>query len=114
MSTPRTRPLKRFGTEPPELRLTLPDGHYTSGLTRSDYAEAIGHLAASWPHVEEAVMRVLASLLGDTHTAPARQVFRSIVSERARIDVMRAILEKGEWNRKRDQWYDTSSTNSTL
>jgi len=49
----------------------------------------------------------MSDLMGtDLHLAPARQVFRSVVSSEARIAIMRSLLEEAEVNRDKDASYD--------
>lgn len=66
----------------------------------------MGHIAADWPHVEEAMISVLAELLGGGRGTPAHQIFRSIVNAKARIDVMRNLLEMAEINKNREIYFD--------
>jgi hypothetical protein len=60
------------------------------------------------PHIEEMMIAFLARLLGHPPTSdgPARQVFRALKSEEARIQVLRALLENAHINLEKPQIYD--------
>jgi hypothetical protein len=45
---------------------------------------------------------ILRILLGGELNAPARQIFNSLVSERARYDIMKLLLEGTPINRNRE------------
>jgi hypothetical protein len=49
---------------------------------------------------------VMSLLLGGTRHAPGRQVFRSLVSEEARVRVMRSLLEHSRLNHDKTQEFD--------
>lgn len=105
MNTPRTKPLQRYGSRPSKKGNTV-DGHYRSGLWNEKIVSAIGQIATYWPHVEEGMIEILRELLGGHKELPARQVFRSIINQQARIQVLTALLEQSWLNRHKDQFYD--------
>ena len=43
--------------------------------------DTVGEMIGLWPHLEEAMILVMAALLGGIQSALARQVFRSLNSE---------------------------------
>lgn len=49
---------------------------------------------------------ILEDLLGGGPGVPARQIFRSIVSNEARKKVMLGLLERAQINRSKDRFYD--------
>jgi hypothetical protein len=73
---------------------------------------AFGFLVSYWWHVEETMTHVLEDLLegkrNDTYStnSPARRIFRSIVSEDARIKLMWALLEGSPHNAEMPPIYD--------
>lgn len=81
-----------------------PDGSYSGGLSNSDFANQLGVIASYWPHLEEQMIGILGQLLGDG--APARQVFRAIIAQNARIKVMKALLERTARNKTKGSEYD--------
>ena len=59
-----------------------------------------------WAHLEEEMIAIMASLLGDIRDSPARQVFRSLTSEQVRLKVMRSLLEAARMNASKSLFYD--------
>jgi hypothetical protein len=58
------------------------------------------------PQIEEKMIDVMAILMGGLDHAPARQVFRSLKSEQARILVLRSMLEEGPLNKEKGLEFD--------
>lgn len=107
MNTPRTKPLRRYSTEGRTFDLAMPDGRYAHALIATKHLLEVGRVTTLWPRVEEAMIRVTASLLGDDMaSSPARQVFRSVVSTEARIGIMRSLLEEARINAAKGRFYD--------
>lgn len=107
MNIPRTRPLARYSTSFPQNRRAplSPDGTYTPGIQNQRIASQVGYIISFLPHVEERMIDVMALLLGGKG-APAKQVFRTLTSEDARVKVMRSLLEKAEHNQTKGQEFD--------
>lgn len=105
MNTPRSKKPLRFGQQLPKRRDT-PDGRYSSGLWQDKLVSAVGQIATYWPHIEDAMIEILRDLLGGDPELPARQVFRSIISQQARIQVMTALLAKSRLNEHKSGVYD--------
>ncbi len=104
MNTPRSKPLVRFGQPNQKWRSDIPDGHYQQGLYDEAMILAIGRVITTFPSLEQGMIAVLDDLLGGN--TPARQVFFSIVSQQARIKVMRSLLEQSSQNSDKSGWYD--------
>jgi hypothetical protein len=82
------------------------DATFKPGLLCAKFAKEMGTIVTLWPHVEEGMIAILRALLGGHATAPARQIFRSIVSERARIQMMTTLLQKTYLNQTKGNFYD--------
>ena len=76
------------------------------GLHNPEFAVVLGDLVTYWPHLEEQMIDFFALLMGETQDFPARQIFRSIVAQSARVKVMKALLERTRTNRDKDEEYD--------
>jgi hypothetical protein len=87
-------------------KMLMPDGRFEMAVTDPNFAETIGHIVTEWPVLEEAMITVMAALLGDIFDAPARQVFRSLNSERVRLTVMRSLLHDAHINKDKGAIYD--------
>jgi hypothetical protein len=108
MNIPRTRPLVRSNTHRSKSapkKQNIPDGVFTAGIYNEEIAALVGRIVAELPHVEEHMIAIMALLLGHS-AAPARQIFRSLNSEDARVKVMRALLETYPGNLDKGQEYD--------
>jgi uncharacterized protein (UPF0335 family) len=107
MNMPRTRPLVRFGsaTQKTPKRTRMPEGHYIGGLQNKELLVFVGRIITYLPQIEERMIEVMALLMGDK-LAPARQVFRSLNSEDARVKVMRSMLEQSHINRDKGREFD--------
>jgi hypothetical protein len=82
------------------------DHSYEIGIQNDDFAAAFGKLTAYWPHVEERMICVLRDLIAGHTLVPARQIFRSVISEAVRIRIMTALLEHSPGNAGKSQFYD--------
>lgn len=109
MNTPRSKPLVRFDKpRPGRAKVKIPpalDGVYRAGLHNPQFTHLIGSLITILPHIEESMIHVMALLLGESD-APARQVFRSLNSEDARIKIMRSLLEHARHNTQKGREFD--------
>jgi hypothetical protein len=79
---------------------------YKRGILNDDFARLVGRITACWPHVEEQMICVLRDLIAGHAQVPARQVFRSIVSEAVRIRIMTSLLEHSPVNASKGKFYD--------
>lgn len=109
MNTPKQNKLKRY-TDPD---VKTPDGQFTRGfslplqeLRHPTHAGYLANILSNWPHVEDLMIGVLSDLLGSTPHAPARQIFKSIISNQARQKVMLALLQRAKINRDKGKQYD--------
>jgi hypothetical protein len=82
------------------------DHSYEMGVQNDHFAALLGKLTAYWPHVEEQMICVLRDLIAGHTRAPARQIFRSVISEAVRIRIMTALLEHSPDNAGKNQFYD--------
>jgi hypothetical protein len=97
---------KRFSSRPKPKLERVPDGRYDSGIREPHFAAKFGEMASLWPHIEDRMIDILTELLGGYSSIPAHEIFRSIISVQARINVMRALLHRTELNDNKDQIYD--------
>lgn len=108
MSTPRSKPIVRFPT-PRKRRLPQSEGFwgaYRAGITSPEFQSVLGDIVSRWVHLEELMIRFMALLLGNTERPPARQIFRSVANNRARIEIMRSLLEESPSNKDKGPEYD--------
>jgi hypothetical protein len=105
MNTPKAKAPKRHtGGRSPFDKGRL-HGTYFHGIP-PDFAQIIGHIVVQWALLEEEMIAIMASLLGDIHDSPARQVFRSLTSEQVRLKVMRSLLHEAKMNVSKSAFYD--------
>lgn len=106
MNTPRSKPIVRHtgSIKLPKKPPKMLQGNYTGGLHNPDIASYVGSLITYLPHIEERMITIMSLLMGGN--APARQVFRSLTSEEARIKVMRSLLERAPINQDKDKAFD--------
>jgi hypothetical protein len=83
-----------------------PDGTYSAGLWSDRHALLLGQIASYWVLVEEKMIEILRDLLGGGKEVPARQIFRSMVSNDARRKLLLTLLEQAPINRDKDGFYD--------
>jgi hypothetical protein len=101
MNTPRTqkrghrleRTLDRPSIEIDEFLAT-----YSSTLDKS-YLTALGEVVLAWPHVEYALNSLFAHLMGDVSIECAEEVFGALPNNRARLEILKRLLERTEDNR---------------
>jgi hypothetical protein len=80
------------------------DGARLFGITEPKIGAAFGFMVSYWTQVEEQMILLLGQLItgkqnNDWHVQDtSRLIFRSIVSETARIKIMRALLEDAPQN----------------
>ena len=107
MNTPRSKPIIRWNTPRKKTKRlpNSPDGRYFGGLHNDEIAKYVTYIITILPHIEEQIIEIMALLMGDA-SAPARQVFRSLNSEEARVKVMRALLETTRHNETKGREFD--------
>lgn len=98
--------IKRFGDANQHFGRP-PDGQSSGGMFNIAFAAALGEMIAYWPHIEDRMIIVLRSLIGNhEQQIPSQQIFRAVVSQDARIKMMRAILEQSPINQKKGAIFD--------
>jgi hypothetical protein len=108
MNTPKSKPLKRYPQRhsSKQRRHHLgPYGQYNGGLWNPEHAKLVGQITTYMPQIEEQMIQFMSLLISDKK-APARQIFRSLNSEQARIQIMRALLETAPHNKDKPGAYD--------
>jgi hypothetical protein len=103
MNTPKVS--KRYrGPGPPGQDAIL--GNYEAGLKNEKFALLFGQTIATWVHVEDFMIQVLQDLLGNK-SAPARQIFHSVISNYARKTLMLACLQRASVNARKADIYES-------
>lgn len=109
MNVPRSRPIVRWNNRPSQKKKARlpksPDGRYHAGLFNQEIGAAVASIIAQLPHIEERMIQVMAILIGDNN-APAREIFRSLNSEDARVKVMRSLLHTAQRNMAKGPEFD--------
>lgn len=106
MNIPRTKPLVRFSGPPKRKKGPQPPGgHYTEGLHNDEMAALVGKIITGLIPIEETMIAIMAILMGGLNS-PARQIFRSLNSEEARVKIMTTLLERHPINRDKGQEFD--------
>jgi hypothetical protein len=80
-------------------------GRYEAGIKNDKFTLLFGQTVATWVHVEDQMIQVLQDLLG-SKSAPARQIFHSVVSNKARQSLMLACLQKSKINLRKSDLYE--------
>src|SRR5258708_673703 len=99
------KPPRRYAFKPPRND-DAPEGNYKAGILNEKFAALFGLNISIWVHVEDLMIEVLQDLLG-RKSAPARQIFHSIVSNNARKVLMLACLQRSKINAKKSDIYET-------
>jgi hypothetical protein len=105
MNTPKSKLPRRYSSRR-TTEITTPDGKYSSGIWDEKFVSLYGQIVAYWSHVEDWMIEVLRDLLGGGPQVPARQVFRSIISNQARKTMMLTLLERARINEHKSALYD--------
>ena len=101
----KDKPLKRWSPEWPELK--TPAGTLTGCIKDEIIIARLGTICYLWTHVEEQMIGFFNDLIGTENSMEtARQIFRAIINQKTRIDVMRTLLTHGRHNKNKDQNYD--------
>jgi hypothetical protein len=90
VNTPRTKKPKRYSGSTPGAD----DKEYQRGIMNEEMRGFVGFIITYWAHIEERMVPFFADLTGIDNEPNARIVFRSIINQKARISIMRALLEK--------------------
>lgn len=96
--------LKRYSGKKPPGSL-VPEGRYIAGIQNEKFAALFGETIATWVHVEDMMIQILQDLLGNK-SAPARQIFHSVLANSARKKLMLACLQKAKINAKKTDLYE--------
>jgi hypothetical protein len=106
MNTPRTKKIRRFDkTRHPKNR-DLPDpGIFQGGVKDEKILLLLGQLVATWPQLEERVVYIF-GILTKTEKGPARQIFRSVIAQEVKINMMRFLLEETEQHINAPPFFD--------
>jgi len=107
LNTPRSKPLVRH-SKPKKYKKPPPrtlDGAYVGALRNDELLIWLGRIVTHLPHLEDLMASLMAVLMGDLR-APARQIFRSLVSDDLRVKVMRSFLEHAKINDERGSEFD--------
>jgi hypothetical protein len=106
MNTPSTKPPVRY-SHAKRKRENTPTGTYIQNLEDEKFLLHLGAIASRWPQVEELMTNVLGDLLGVTGSnIPLRQLYRSIVNAKIRIDILRNLLQRTQRNADKGPEYD--------
>jgi hypothetical protein len=108
MNTPSTKPISRVARKRSFPARKPPRDGWTEGIHNARFAELVGQIITSLPLIEEKMIRFLSRLLGYPGTGddPARQIFRTIESQRARINLMQALLQNAHINHSKPAKFD--------
>lgn len=109
MNTPKSRKSKRFNIDDwREAYLNHPlndSGTYSMAIANQEVAIEFALLVSEFTHLEYAMERVMARLLGTVDNT-ASHVMRSIVSAKARVDLMKLLLERSRLNAAKPDSFD--------
>lgn len=107
MKTPKEP--KRFSSRKKQTNAkprSHPDGRYTGSITDASLAAALGQVITQWAHLEDRMIIVMHDLISDEPNLPARQIFRAIINQQARIKVLRALLQRSRRNKGKSADFD--------
>jgi hypothetical protein len=85
--------------KPSRRRKPFREQDYQSGIEDEAIDKLVGGILTLWPHVEEMMIPMFAELIGTTDQNSARLIFRSIINNNTRIEVMRAMLQRAPQHR---------------
>jgi hypothetical protein len=107
MSTPSSKPLVRWpASQTKSTNRSKFLKNYSATLIPSEFAGTVGIIVSRWAHLEERMIEILSLLISDVGLAPARQIFRSVNSTHARIEIMRSLLQEAATNMGKGPLYD--------
>lgn len=86
----------------------LPYGNYSSGIHNAAIAIELGEFTSYWSHLEAKMIDILRILLGGDDTIPCRQIWYSVINYRARVSMLRSLLETSDINQNRPIDFDTA------
>lgn len=108
MNTPPSKSPKRFKEARLDAKRLLPSGSYHLGAHHADYAQVLGLIASTFPHLEDSMIGVFAFLLDpkSNSSGVAKEIFRTVVNQQIRIQIMQTFLEKSPRHAKTPTHYD--------
>ncbi len=109
MNTPRTKKPKRFDLEAWKAaywkNLPTRNGRFGLALAHRDAAIQFALMVTEFTHLEHRMEDLAASIFA-TERGTASHIMRSIVSAKARIEVVKAVLERARHNSDKPQEID--------
>ena len=106
MTTATEKTLRRWKNT--AFEHSVPAGGRTGLVDNKEIAALLAQLCVAWPHFEDQMISVFRDLLGSQRgdSETARLVFTSLVNQKIRIDLMRALLERSRLNKDKGVVYD--------
>lgn len=105
MNPPSKPPIRSNRKRP--VTHNLPSGGWAPGIGDPERLALVGMIITQLPYVEERMIVFLARLLGIARgESVARPLFRSLEAERARINLMKALLENAHINAEKPPVFD--------
>jgi hypothetical protein len=101
----QTKPIKRYGREQWASRLSQ-NGNFSASLADREIAYALAMIVVHYSHAEEELIELMYVLIGSQDRGVARQIFRAVTSDKARLDILRSLLEKTQRNAERAREFD--------
>jgi len=109
MNTPRTKKPKRYNAEKWREEFWRGDrpsgGSFAIGITNPNIASLVGSFIAAFNNLDE-VMEHFAAVIIGCDVDVATHIMRSVISAKARTDLLTAALERGAKNAQRPESYD--------
>ncbi|TAJ84546.1 hypothetical protein [Reyranella sp.] len=106
MNTPKSRKPRRYIAPGLNADPADEEGNYEPSILQPFLAEVMGNILTLWPHIEGHMIIIFSELIGAEDVGNARLMFRSIINQKARISVMKAMLEKSPDHIETSDWYD--------
>lgn len=106
MNTPRSKAPRRYVQRQRKVEI----GEVDNGITDLQVCSFIGTVITTMPFLEECMVSLFSELTGIDDLGSARLVFRSIVNQKTRVDIMEALLTKAPQHINKasdfDAWLD--------
>ena len=80
--------------KPSRRRKPFSDENYHTGINDEAIDKMVGGILTLWPHIEDQMIPLFAELIGTTNDNSARLIFRSIINNNTRIEIMRTMLQR--------------------
>jgi hypothetical protein len=104
MSKPLETPKKRWANRVKPIPLW---GGRKGIIADAEILSLLGTVCFRWAHAENAMIKIFGQLINASdHLHTPRLIFTAIINQRARIDVMRKLLEGSPYNNKKGSDYD--------